>query len=41
MFKALYLTQQDGKTLATLTPLEDDALPQGDVVVRVHYTSLN
>ena len=41
MFKALYLTQQDGKTLATLTPLEDDALPPGDVVVRVEYSSLN
>ena len=41
MFKALYLTQQDGKTLATLTPLEDDSLPQGDVVVRVEYSSLN
>ena len=41
MFNALYLTQQDGKTLATLTPLEDQALPPGDVVVRVEYSSLN
>ena len=41
MFKALYLTQQDSKTLATLKPLQDCELPAGEVVVRVEYSSLN
>ena len=31
MFNALYLTQQDSKTLATLKPLRDDELRGGDV----------
>ena len=41
MFNALYLTQKDGKTVAEIRPLEDAALPQGDVTVRVEYSSLN
>lgn len=41
MFNALYLTKKDGKTVAEIRPLEDDALPQGDVTVRVEYSSLN
>lgn len=41
MFNALYLTQKDGDTVAEIRPLEDDALPQGDVTVRVEYSSLN
>ena len=41
MFKALYLTQQYSKTLATPKPLQDCELPAGDVVVRVEYASLN
>ena len=35
MFNALYLTQKDGTTVAEIRPLEDDALPQGDVTLRV------
>ena len=41
MFNALYLTQKDGKTVAEIRPLEDAALPPGDVTVRVEYSSLN
>lgn len=41
MFKALYLTQPDGQTLAELRTLDDAELPAGDVVVRVEYSSLN
>lgn len=41
MFKALYLTQDDGKTAAEVRQLEDAALPEGDVTVRVEYSSLN
>ena len=38
MFNALYLTQKDGKTIAKIRPPEDDALPQGDVTLRVEYS---
>jgi acrylyl-CoA reductase (NADPH) len=41
MFQALLLTQQDKKTVATLTSLDDSQLPAGDVTVRVEYSSLN
>ena len=41
MFNALYLTQKDGKTVADIRPLDDAALPPGDVTVRVAYSSLN
>ena len=41
MFQALLLTQDDGKTIATLGPLEESQLPAGDVTVRVEYSSLN
>jgi len=41
MFKALLLTQQDKVTQATVTEVDDDRLPQGDVTVRVQYSTLN
>ncbi|MCF7983399.1 MAG: oxidoreductase [Thiohalocapsa sp.] len=41
MFNAILLTEDDGKTRASLTALDDDALPEGDVTVRVEYSTLN
>jgi acrylyl-CoA reductase (NADPH) len=41
MFQALLLTQQDKKTVATYGPLDDAQLPEGDVTVRVEWSSLN
>lgn len=41
MFNAIHLTQQDGKTLATVKALEASALPEGDVTVDVEFSSLN
>ena len=41
MFKALLLTQENKTTTATLTDLDDTALPPGDVTVRVDCSSLN
>ncbi len=42
MFKALLLTRNaDKSTTATLADLEDDALPPGDVTVRVAWSTLN
>lgn len=41
MFNALVLEQQEGKTLATIQPLDPQQLPAGDVTVRVEYSSLN
>ena len=40
-FKAVYATQQDGKTQVSIQDLDRDALPAGDVLVRVHYSDLN
>ena len=40
-FKALVLTQDDGKTVAAIRQLSNDDLPQGDVLVAVEYSSLN
>lgn len=39
--QALILEQQDGKTLATLQPVDESMLPEGDVTVEVDYSSLN
>ncbi|EMF0720375.1 oxidoreductase [Citrobacter freundii] len=39
--QALILEQQDGKTLASVQPLDENQLPQGDVTVDVHWSSLN
>ncbi|MFM7969857.1 MDR family oxidoreductase [Aeromonas sp. A-5] len=41
MFKALLLDNQDGKTTATLTQLDESQLPAGEVRVAVSYSSLN
>jgi acrylyl-CoA reductase (NADPH) len=41
VFKALMLTQQDKRTQARLLDLQDDQLPDGDVTVRIDYSSLN
>lgn len=41
MFNALLLTQQDKTTHATVTQINDDQLPAGNVTVAVNYSSLN
>lgn len=40
-FKAVFATQQDGKTHVSLEQLDRASLPPGDVLVRVHYSDLN
>jgi acrylyl-CoA reductase (NADPH) len=40
-FKALVLTQEDGKTVSTVKQLSNDDLPEGDVLLAVDYSSLN
>lgn len=40
-FKALFVTQQDGKPVISFQDLSRDALPAGEVLVRVAYSSLN
>lgn len=39
--QALLLEQQDGKTLASVKTLDENCLPEGDVTVDVHWSSLN
>ena len=41
MFKALVLEQQDKKTRASIQNLDESALPEGEVLVAVEYSSLN
>jgi acrylyl-CoA reductase (NADPH) len=41
MFDAIVLTQQDKKTAATLSRLDESQLPPGDVLVRVAHSTLN
>jgi acrylyl-CoA reductase (NADPH) len=41
MFKALVLDKVDGKTVSAIQELEESALPEGDVLVEVSYSSLN
>ncbi len=41
MFKALVLSQQDDQVTANIEELDDSQLPEGDVVVRVEYSTLN
>ncbi|TCK07326.1 MDR family oxidoreductase [Marinobacterium mangrovicola] len=41
MFKALVLDQVDGKTQAEIRELDESALPDGEVLVDVDYSSLN
>ena len=41
MFKAILITQTDTTREAKLTDIEDAQLPEGDVTVRVEYSTLN
>ena len=41
MFNALVLNQVDKKTIANIESLDESALPAGDVLVEVQYSSLN
>lgn len=41
MFKAILIEKDDAGYRAQLTELADDALPEGDVTVRVAYSTLN
>ncbi len=41
MFNAILLTQHDKRTRAELTQLDEAQLPEGDVDVRVEYSTLN
>ena len=42
MFKAILLTQSDGATHASVTEIQDDALPaDGDVLVAIDYSTIN
>ncbi|MBA3998058.1 MAG: alcohol dehydrogenase [Candidatus Accumulibacter sp.] len=41
MFKAIVLEKTDAGVLAEVRELADDALPEGDVTIRVDYSTLN
>ncbi len=41
MFNALLLTQDNKKTIATLGPIDEAGLPEGEVDVRIEYSTLN
>jgi acrylyl-CoA reductase (NADPH) len=41
MFKAMLLTQENRQTRAALTDLDDSQLPEGEVTIRVEYSTLN
>jgi acrylyl-CoA reductase (NADPH) len=41
MFKGLLITQEDKKSTASVVELQEDQLPEGDVLVEVHYSTLN
>ncbi|MGE0357233.1 MAG: MDR family oxidoreductase [Burkholderiales bacterium] len=41
MFKAIYLTREDGNFAARVAELDDSALPAGNVALAVEYSSLN
>jgi len=40
-FKALVLAEREGKTVAAISTLDREALPAGEVTVRVAYSTLN
>jgi acrylyl-CoA reductase (NADPH) len=40
-FKAILLSQEEGKTRCTIEAMTADSLPQGDVLVAVEHSSLN
>jgi acrylyl-CoA reductase (NADPH) len=39
--QALILEQQDGKTISSVQTIDASQLPQGDVTVDIHWSSLN
>jgi acrylyl-CoA reductase (NADPH) len=41
MFKGLLITQEDKKSTASVVELQEDLLPEGDVLIEVHYSTLN
>lgn len=41
MFKALLLSKKDDQFQAELAELEESALPEGDVTIRIEYSTLN
>ena len=41
MFKALVLNQQDRKTTSSIESLDENALPNNDILISVQYSSLN
>jgi acrylyl-CoA reductase (NADPH) len=41
MFKALLLNQEDKKTVATISQVDESQLPEGNVKIDVKYSSLN
>lgn len=41
MFKALVLNQEDGKTISAVQDLQLSDLPEGEVLIKVDYSSLN
>jgi acrylyl-CoA reductase (NADPH) len=41
MFRGLLIDKQDGQQTASVQMLSEDALPEGDVTVRVAYSTLN
>ena len=41
MFKALLLNQEDKKTIATISQVDEAQLPEGNVKIDVKYSSLN
>jgi acrylyl-CoA reductase (NADPH) len=41
MFKALFVEKNDGNYKCTLTTLNDDALPENDILIEVEYSTLN
>jgi acrylyl-CoA reductase (NADPH) len=40
-FKAILLSEAEGKVISQLTTLEDGQLPEGDVTVGIDYTTIN
>ena len=40
-FRAILLEENDGNVAGSVTDLEDDRLPEGDVTVRIDYSDLN
>ena len=41
MFKAIYLTREADRFLARVAELDESALPEGDVTLRIEYSTLN